>query len=480
MAQPRGPPAGPGSSLPGDLDAFLATDPPLTAIVHLGAVSETTATDADLAWQTNVELSLRLWHWCAMHGVRLIYASSAATYGDGALGFEDDGSITHLDRLRPLNLYGWTKNAFDLRIARLLAAGAPRPPQWAGLKFFNVYGPERVSQGADDLGRQGQARRARVRPAAPTVPCRPAGHGGRRAAARLHLGRRCGGRDAVACSTRRRRTACSTSAPAWRAATSIWRTPSATLPARPRHVTFVDLPPALRGQYQSFTQASTDRLRAAGYAGQFTPLEEGIRRYVQNHLSRPDPLPMIPVLMFPQFDPVLVQVGPFAIRWYAPRLHRRDRAGLAAAAPADRAGTCRRHQAASRRLRHLGDAWHRARWAGLATCCSTSPASISRTRPRSWRVWHGGMSFHGGAIGVTIAIIIFCYRNRIPILGFADRLAVLRADRPRLRPRRQFHQRRIMGPRGAGLAALGDDLPGGPRPSSPPPQPDLPRRSWRG
>jgi ADP-L-glycero-D-manno-heptose 6-epimerase len=166
---------------PESLDAFLAADPPIDTVFHLGAISETTATDADLAWQTNVELSLRLWDWCAARGARMIYASSAATYGDGGLGFDDHGSIAHLSSLRPLNLYGWTKNAFDLRVAQMLAAGAPR------------------------------------------------------------------------------------------------------------QVTFIDLPPKLQGQYQSFTQASTDRLRAAGYAGQFTPLEEGIRHYVQDHLAKADP-----------------------------------------------------------------------------------------------------------------------------------------------------------------------------------------------
>ena len=91
---------------------------------------------------------LRLWHWCAARGVRFVYASSAATYGDGAQGFDDDGSA-HLDTLRPLNLYGWTKHAFDLqRRAACWRAGAPRPPQWAGLKFFNVYGPNEYHKGA--------------------------------------------------------------------------------------------------------------------------------------------------------------------------------------------------------------------------------------------------------------------------------------------------------------------------------------------
>src|SRR5579875_1102880 len=116
---------------PEALDDFLAEHPPIELVFHLGAISETTATDGDLVWETNVELPLRLWSWCAGRGVRLVYASSAATYGDGAAGFDDDPAL--LPRLRPRNLYGWTKHAFDLRVAAMLAAGEKRPPQWAGL-----------------------------------------------------------------------------------------------------------------------------------------------------------------------------------------------------------------------------------------------------------------------------------------------------------------------------------------------------------
>ncbi len=273
---------------PEGLDAFLAGEPPIEVIFHLGAISETTATDADLTWQTNVELSLRLWHWCAARGVRLIYASSAATYGDGALGFEDDGSEAHLSRLRPLNLYGWTKNAFDLRVARLVADGAARPPQWAGLKFFNVYGPNEYHKGA--MISVVKVKHDEVAAGQP---------------ARLFKADQAGMAD----GDQRR--------------DFIWvgdvvdvmlwllDTPAAgglfnvgTGQARSyldlahavcdaagvaRRVEFIEMPAKLRGQYQSFTQASTDRLRAAGYAGQFTPLEEGIRRYVQDHLAKPDP-----------------------------------------------------------------------------------------------------------------------------------------------------------------------------------------------
>ena len=112
--------------MPDALEHFLAAEPPIDMVFHLGAITETTAVDGDLAWMTNVELPLMLWRWCASRNVRLVYASSAATYGDGSNGFED--GLQRLDRLRPLNLYGWTKHAFDLRVAKMLDAGSPRPP----------------------------------------------------------------------------------------------------------------------------------------------------------------------------------------------------------------------------------------------------------------------------------------------------------------------------------------------------------------
>src|SRR5215469_9392208 len=95
-------------------------------VFHLGAISSTTETDADLIAATNFTLSQRLWQWCAETETRFIYASSAATYGDGGVGFDDDGSIAALARLKPLNAYAWSKHVFDRRIARLVAGGAAR------------------------------------------------------------------------------------------------------------------------------------------------------------------------------------------------------------------------------------------------------------------------------------------------------------------------------------------------------------------
>src|ERR1700676_997396 len=106
----------------------------LDAVIHMGAISETTATDGDLVIETNFRFSMRLLDWFTAHSVPFIYASSAATYGDGAQGFADDPSLTALKSLRPMNLYGWSKHLFDMAVIERAARGDKLAPQWAGLK----------------------------------------------------------------------------------------------------------------------------------------------------------------------------------------------------------------------------------------------------------------------------------------------------------------------------------------------------------
>jgi ADP-L-glycero-D-manno-heptose 6-epimerase len=113
-------------------------------VFHLGACSATTETNWDYLRRNNVEYTRALWEWCAAKGKPLFYASSAATYGDGSRGFDDR---THPTALAPLNLYGKSKNDFDAWALAEVAAGRPQPPRWAGLKFFNVYGPRETHKG---------------------------------------------------------------------------------------------------------------------------------------------------------------------------------------------------------------------------------------------------------------------------------------------------------------------------------------------
>ena len=271
---------------PEQLDGFLRNNPRLDMVFHLGAISDTTATDADLTWAVNVELSWHLWEWCASRHVRFVYASSAATYGDGAAGFDDDPGC--LPMLQPLNLYGWTKHAFDLRVHRAVASGVARPPQWAGLKFFNVYGPNEYHKDAMvSVVKVKHDEVAAGLPARLFRSDRPGVADGAQARdfivvddvvdVLLWLLDTPGVQGLFNLGTGQART--------YR---DVAHAVCDAL-GRPRQIEFIDMPPALHGHYQSFTEARMDRLRAAGFTRPFTPLEDGVHNYVQQHLMAADP-----------------------------------------------------------------------------------------------------------------------------------------------------------------------------------------------
>jgi len=273
---------------PGELFGFLdARAPEIETVFHLGAISSTTETDVDLIVQSNFALSLKLWEWCCWRGTRLVYASSAATYGDGAAGFDDALDLEALARLRPLNAYGWSKHLFDRRVARLVAEGAPTPPQWAGLKFFNVYGPNEYHKGdQQSVVAQLYPKLAAGAPAVLFRSHRSDIADGAQARDFVWVG------DCVAVML-------------WLydnpAVSGLFNVGSGTARSfkdlatalfgalgKPPRIEYVDTPPAIRDKYQYFTEARLDRLRAAGYDGQMVPLEDGVRRYVAEFLTRDD------------------------------------------------------------------------------------------------------------------------------------------------------------------------------------------------
>jgi ADP-L-glycero-D-manno-heptose 6-epimerase len=259
----------------------------LDAIIHLGAISETTATDGDLVIETNFRLSMRLLDWCTAHATPFIYASSASTYGDGAQGFHDDPSLSALRTLRPMNLYGWSKHLFDMAVAERAAKGERLPPQWAGLKFFNVFGPNEYHKGTmmsvlarrfDDIraGRPVQLFKSH--------------------------------RDGIADGDQRRDFIYVDDAV--RVMMWLMANPSVSgifnvgtgkarsfkdmmlsaynaLGTAP-NIQYVEMPEQIRGSYQYFTQSDGDRLQRAGYNGGFTALEDAVDSYVRGFLDRAD------------------------------------------------------------------------------------------------------------------------------------------------------------------------------------------------
>ncbi len=260
----------------------------IDAIVHMAAISSTTATNVDLILETNVRLSLRLWHWCTRHHVRFIYASSAATYGDGQYGFVDDESPEALSKLKPMNPYGWSKHFFDRRVIRMMVDGDVHPPQWAGLKFFNVYGPNEEHKGPQ---------KSVVSHIFPT-----ARNGGTVSLFKSHNPNYPDGgqkRDFIwvgdcadvvlwlldtpkvsglfNCGTGTARTFADLAGAVF---TALGQEPK---------ISYRPTPENIRDRYQYFTEADMTRLRAAGYSKPFTALEDGVAQYVRSYLDADDP-----------------------------------------------------------------------------------------------------------------------------------------------------------------------------------------------
>ena len=259
----------------------------LDAVIHMGAISDTTATDGDLVMENNFRASLRLLDWCTATRTPFIYASSAATYGDGSYGFDDDWSLDALRKLKPMNLYGWSKHLFDLAVVDRFVKKEKMPPHWVGLKFFNVYGPNEYHKGhmasvlakVFDLARSGQP-------------------------VRLFKSRR----EGIADGDQRRDFVYiddTISVLRWLLdatgingifnvgtgkAESFRDMISAMFDAlrRPVNIEYIDMPEAIAGQYQYFTEARIERLRRAGYNADFMPLEAAVNRYVTGYLNLDD------------------------------------------------------------------------------------------------------------------------------------------------------------------------------------------------
>lgn len=250
-----------------------------SAVFHLGACSATTERNAGYLADNNFAYTKELAAWSLGHGARFIYASSAATYGDGTQGMDDRDP--HLDRLRPLNMYGYSKHLFDLYAQR-----AGWLSQIVGVKYFNVFGPNEDHKG--DM-------RSLVNKAYQQILAtgrvqlfkshRPDYRDGEQQRDFLYV------KDAVAMTLH------FAEHPEGRQAGGLfnlgsgeantWLTLTNAIFAalsRPPQIEFIDMPEVLRGKYQYFTQADVGKLRATGYARPMTPLGEAVRDYVQGYL----------------------------------------------------------------------------------------------------------------------------------------------------------------------------------------------------
>jgi ADP-L-glycero-D-manno-heptose 6-epimerase len=248
-------------------------------VLHLGACSATTERDASFLARNNFEYTKTLAHWALAREVRFVYASSAATYGDGGAGMDDqDESPEALARLRPLNAYGYSKQLFDVYAAR-----AGMLQQIVGVKYFNIFGPNEAHKGDmrslvhkafGQIQSDGQVRLFRSH--------RPDYRDGEQRRDFLYV------KDAVAMTLHLAMTATagglynigSGEAQSWLALTG------ALFQAldRPPQITFIDIPESIRDRYQYHTEAAIGKLRATGYQAPITPLAAAVTDYVQGYL----------------------------------------------------------------------------------------------------------------------------------------------------------------------------------------------------
>ena len=268
-----------------ELLPWLQSASRVDAIIHMGAISATTERDFNKLVQDNIRYSQQLWTWCAEREVPLLYASSAATYGDGSQGYDDENSI---DQLRPLNAYGYSKQFFDQWALRQVKANLPCPPQWCGFKFFNVYGPneyhkERMASVAlhsfNQFHTDGTVKLFKsTRPDyADGMQMRDFVYVKDAAAVVAHFLQHLDQSGIFNVGTGHARS--------FKDLATAVMTSQGSKPS----ITYIDMPQDLHGKYQYFTEASVAKLRTAGYTAPFHALEDGVRDYVQNYLMQPDP-----------------------------------------------------------------------------------------------------------------------------------------------------------------------------------------------
>ncbi|HSU27674.1 MAG TPA: ADP-glyceromanno-heptose 6-epimerase [Chitinophagaceae bacterium] len=276
--------------------------PAIDFVFHIGARTDTTEFDYAVHEKLNVEYSKSIWNYCTAQKIPLVYASSAATYGSGEFGYKDDHAM--VEKLQPLNPYGISKNEFDkwaLKETRTPLRGAGGPPFWAGLKFFNVYGPNEyhkgrmasmVFHGFNQIQKKGKVKLFRSH--------KPEYRDGEQLRDFIYVA------DVAA--------VCYWFLDQFSVLSSQF---SASMPVRarissglynlgtgkarsfndlinaiyksiniPSNIEYIDTPEDIRDKYQYFTEADMNKLREAGYKEEFFTLEEGVYDYVTHYLSK--------------------------------------------------------------------------------------------------------------------------------------------------------------------------------------------------
>ena len=251
--------------------------PSIDFIFHIGARTDTTEFDYSIHQHLNVDYSQKIWNYCVNQNIPLVYASSAATYGSGELGYKDEHEI--IPKLQPLNPYGISKNEFDKWVLEQVT----HPPFWAGLKFFNVYGPNEYHKARmasviwhsfNQIKKDGQVKLFKSH--------RPDFKDGQQLRDFVYV------KDVLnVCYWLMENKPASgiynLGTGHARSFEDLVKATFAGLDKEPA-IMFIDMPEDIRDKYQYFTEANMDKLRDAGYKEEFFPLEKGISDYVRNYL----------------------------------------------------------------------------------------------------------------------------------------------------------------------------------------------------
>ena len=269
-----------------DLEKYLNDKKNVSAVIHMGAISATTESNFNRLLQSNIRFSQALWHWCAENKVPFIYASSAATYGNGSVGYGDNES--ELDKLSPLNAYGFSKHFFDRWVQLELSKNQPTPPQWCGLKFFNVYGPNEYHKGRmasvafhafNQFKETNQIKLFKSE--------HPSYADGMQVRDFIYV------KDAVKIIIFFLNN--NNFSGLYNAGTGNAETFKALAEAvlintkgQPNDIKYIEMPNDLKGKYQYYTQATMNKINSIGFNDNFMNLKEGVTDYLENYLLTSD------------------------------------------------------------------------------------------------------------------------------------------------------------------------------------------------
>ena len=269
-----------------ELPNYLKSNSQIEAIIHMGAISATTENNFNNLLKSNIRYSQFLWDWASANQVPLIYASSAATYGNGEFGYKDNSDA--LLNYKPLNAYGYSKHFFDMWVQNQLQQNLPKPPKWFGLKFFNVYGPNEYHKGRmasvvyhafNQFKKDGEVRLFKSK--------NPEYKDGMQLRDFIYV------KDAVRCifhllESTNKSGLYNIGTGQAQSFKDLANALLINLKEPESLIKYVDMPKDLENKYQYYTEADIKQLRNSGYDLKFNNLFEGVSDYVQNYLLQPD------------------------------------------------------------------------------------------------------------------------------------------------------------------------------------------------